>query len=466
MNIQDAYNLFHKGTLLFSEMSNTGVKIDVPYLEKQRDVVLPQKIQYWKEKLLEYPEIQKWKKKEGRQWSLDSWNQMQSLLYNQMGYTPLKGKRTTNKETLKTFNPPFLEELLNYRKYLSCLKTFVINLLKEQVDGIVHADMSLIIPVSYRGSCSNPNLQNQPIRDDIMARILRRAFIPRKGFCYTEYDFKAMEVCINACYNRDPNLIEHLTNPKKDMHWDGARMCFAIDFEKSDFTDEKMFKKIRYLGKNGYIFPQFYGSWWGDCAYNLWQHVDNYTLPNGMTLKENLKSKGIECLGELYEDDKGFLKADKGTFYDHIKRVDQKLWVEMFPVYKRWKDNWYKKYLKVGQFHLKTGFTIRDIVSKNDCTSYPAQGAGFHVLLKTLIDTTEIMKRRKMPAHYVLQVHDSGLNEHKEEDRDEINNVLLEVVKDKIPNEWNWINVPLTVEAKLGKTDKSWYDAKEEVEVK
>jgi DNA polymerase I-like protein with 3'-5' exonuclease and polymerase domains len=463
MTLLDGYNLLHEGTRLFADMSHTGVCVDVPYLERLRDSILPQRIEYWLEELQQYPEIKKWKKREGAKWSPESDAQVKRLLYKQLKCKPPRGDYKTDKTTIAALNLDFADALLNYRKFKNCLSTFVMNLIKEQAHGYIHADMSLIFPVSYRGSCKMPNLQNNPSRDDVLAKMIKSCFIPRNGRQFDEYDFKAMEVCLSAAYHLDPNMIAYLTDPTKDMHWDVAQKVYCLEqWGKSDWADQSMFGKIRYNGKNGFVFPQFYGSWWKDCAYNMWQAVDELYAPTGITLREHLVNIGIDCLGELYNDDRGRLCADKGTFYQHMKDVEHDFWDKTFPVYNQWKQDSYKQYCETGEVHYKTGLRVRDILGRNDCNNYNIQGTAFQVLLKTLIETTKKIKRNKVEADFVLQVHDSGLNDHTPEAREIVDGYLLDVIKEEIPREWDWLCVPLTLEVKRGFVGGSWYDTKNE----
>ena len=52
-------------------------------------------------------------------------------------------------------------------------------------------------------------------------------------------------------------------------------------------------KKIRFVGKNGWVFAQFYGSYYGSCARRIWAEVPKLHLIDGTPMIDHLKAKGI-----------------------------------------------------------------------------------------------------------------------------------------------------------------------------
>lgn len=455
-SLKEAYKFFHEGELTLDEMSMNGIHVDVPYLRKQYDTLLPQRIAYYEDRLKEYPEVAKWMKRAGKDWSPDSDPQLQKVLYDQMGYDPPDGKRKVDRDTILELGVPFADELINWKKFSQCRNTFVNGLLQEQVDGVIHTDIGLIIPKTYRSSCSMPNLQNQPKRDEFISRIVRKSFIPRPGFQFTDYDFKGMEVCVSCCYHCDENMIRDVSDPNRDMHWDSIVDCFILEWEYSEI-DKDTAKALRYCGKNKFTFPQFYGRWWKDCADALWTEIDNYELPNGLTVRRHLARKGITRLGRVFETKRGEQYPEPGTFYEHIKKVEDRFWDERYPTYRDWKKRWYRQYKNTGQFQMLTGFIERSMLSKNDVTNHPIQGTGFHVLLKSAILGQKELAHDRDDIFLVLQVHDSEMYDHTPEASKELDAKMLETVQEQIPSEWDWVNAPLVIEAERSEVDGSWY---------
>ncbi len=460
MSLHDAYKFAHTGELSLHNMGLNGVFVDVPYLRRQYDDLLPQKIKYYEERLLEYEEVKKWRKKAGRDWSPDSDKQLQQLLYDQMGYTPPDGKRSVTRETMEKLKVPFAEELANWKKFSLCRNTYVTNLLNEEVDGIVNADINNLHPITYRSSCSSPNLHNQPKRDAFISRIMRRAFIPSAGFQFTDYDFKGMEVSISCCYHEDPNLIRDVEDPDRDMHWDSINDCFILNLSIEDFDDTAMAKKFRYHGKNKFTFPEFYGRWWKDCAEDLWSVVDDLILPDGRTVRQHLKRKGIRGLGQITYDFDDKPIPEEGSFYEHIMKVEDKFWNQRYPVYKKWRQRWWKKFKKTATFQHLTGFIEHSLLSRNDCINHPIQGTAFHILVRTAIEVDALLQDDDS-AFPVLQVHDSEMIDHHPDVAKDVDNMMLGIVRETIPHEWDWVNTTLVIEAERSEVNGNWYDVKE-----
>jgi len=462
MNLIDAYKLFHHSTMTLQDMSHHGICVDVEYLENMYNNVLPVKIKELTEKLLKHKEIQRWKKEEGKNWSLDSDTQLQRLIYGTMGHNEYRGARKTDQAAMLGLNLPFAEELIAVRQYTKCRNTYIKGLLEEQVGGVIHANMTLNLVVTYRGSCNSPNLQNQPKRNAVIAEIVRTAFIPSTDFQFTEYDFKGMEVCIAACYHEDPAMIRYLCDPTLDMHWDSASDCYCLHkYSMSDWKlNPKAVKKIRYCGKNMFTFPQFYGSWWKECAQNLWEEVDNLYMPDGSSVRKNLAKNGITELGEVELDETGRYHVEKGTFYHHIQKVEERLWKERFPVYAEWRKKWYERYMQRGYFQSKTGFVLRSVMSRNDVTNYPVQGSAFHVLLETCNRLNRVFIEEDLPVYMPLQIHDAVLMDHDPNYASKLDALVKETIQG-IQKDWTWINVPLVLEAERGHVNGNWYKLEE-----
>jgi hypothetical protein len=151
------------------------------------------------------------------------------------------------------------------------------------------------------------------------------------------------------------------------------------------------------------VFPAFYGSYFVQCAPNLWDAIARMSLEiDGVSLDQHLKQKGIKGLGEKESDySTGRIKTQPGTFLDHVRLVENDFWNERFQVYKKWKDTWYEKYLRRGYFHTLTGFRIDSVLNKKEVSNYPIQGSAFHCLLRALTIANRKIKRLGMDAKII-----------------------------------------------------------------
>ena len=184
-------------------------------------------------------------------------------------------------------------------------------MLREVEEGFLHPFFDLHKARTYRSTSAAINFQNIPVRDPEIAEVIRTAFIARDGHQLVEIDLSGAEVCVSACYNKDPNLIKEVIDPERDMHRDMAAACFKLD--PQDVT-----KMMRYCGKNKLVFPQFYGSYFAQCAPALWDSIQQFGFAhNGKSLYDHLAKHGIHEMGAC----KGKPKA--GTFEAHIRDVER-----------------------------------------------------------------------------------------------------------------------------------------------
>jgi DNA polymerase I-like protein with 3'-5' exonuclease and polymerase domains len=282
-----------------------------------------------------------------------------------------------------------------------------------------------------------------------MKEIIRRSIIARKGCCIIETDFKGIEVCVTSCYNLDPVLIKYIKNPKLDMHRDMAAKCFMV-------KPEEVSGDMRYAAKNMFVFPEFYGSYYIDCARNLWEAIPKLALctSDGRDMAGVLQTAGISKLGACRAEQ----PPKRGTFEAHIKEVEDWLWNEQFTGYRDWKKSWYRQYLKQGYVETLTGFVLSDVVKRNDIINHPVQGSAFHCLLWTLITLNKQIKKRKMKTKIIGQIHDSIVADVPEKEVQDYLGLVKHVVEVMLPEHWKWIIVPMGVEAEASPINGSWYE--------
>jgi intein/homing endonuclease len=302
--------------------------------------------------------------------------------------------------------------------------------------------------ICVHNSSDSPNFQNIPIRDEESMQACRRALFPRPGHQILEADFKGIEVGISACYNKDPQLIKYVSDPSTDMHRDMAMQIFFInEFNKAD----KSHDKLRKAAKNGFVFPEFYGSWYKNCAGNLactWGKLDKgkWSKGQGITFEDNFLSNHL-ITNKIQSFDR---------FTDHLKVIENDFWTNRFPVYAEWKDIWFAKYQKRGFVDLYTGFRCGGVMSKNDATNYPIQGSAFHCLLWSFIQMDKWLIANKMDTKLIGQIHDSMILDVHPDERTAVVEKIKQITCKDLSNHWAWIIVPLNVDLDIAPVDGSW----------
>lgn len=440
----DAYELMHDGVIAFSDMEANGIRIDEEYCHKQMGK-LEIDISNLQEKIHTSKVCKRWKRVFGSKFNLDSNPQLAHMLFKKMGYEPTKltegGNPSVDQSSLESLDIPFVKKLLKLRKFKKAKSTYLGNIMRETVDGFVHPFFNLHTARTYRGSCNNINFQNQPVRDPELMKMIRRCFIPRKNRMLVEIDYSGLEVCISVCYHKDPVLMSYVEDKTKDMHRDMAKECYRL-------KEKQVSKDIRYCSKNKFIFPQFYGSYWKQCAKALWEAVDGMKLAttDDIPLGKHLKSKGLKSLSQ---------------FEKHIEKVEDRFWNKRFKVYADWKDRHYARYVKKGYFDTLTGFRCSGLMSRNDAINYPIQGSAFHCLLWSLIELNNFLKENDFDSVIVGQIHDSIVLDVVPKELDRILHYTKKIMEVSIKKHWKWIIVPLGIDVEVTPVNGSWAEMKE-----
>lgn len=443
---RDAYELMHEGSLVLGEIEQNGFRIDMDYCARQKERI-NKRIEKLRKKLTETKEVKRWKKVYGGKFNIDSNAQLADVLFSELGHTPEKytNEKETNpsvdEESLKALGIPMVDDLLKMRALHKAGNTYLANIMRETVDGVVRPFFGLHLVPTYRGQSDHPSWHNIPVRIPWIAKLIRSCVFPREGNQIGELDYSQLEVHSNTWYHHDPVMIDYLYDDTKDMHRDQAMECYIL-------KKREMNKPIRDAGKNGFVFPEFYGDYFEDTAKVLWNRITTLNLekPDGTPLKEHLHDEGIKSY-------KAFVK--------HIKGVEHRFWHEKFLVYYKWREKHWRQYLRRGYFDMLTGFRCSGVMKKNEAINYKGQGTAFHCLLWSLIQLHKWMKREKLESLIIGHIHDSIIDDFVPDELKHILKHARQIMCDDIREHWPWINTPLKIEAEVAPVDESWYRKKE-----
>ena len=456
----DAYQLLHQGTEAFAVIERNGIRVDVAYLDFAIEG-LASRIKKTESKLRGGKVWQEWRKVFGEKASLGSDVQLGKMLFEVMGLsnfgkTPTERWRT-DEAVLTKINHPFVKRLLKFKKLKHLKGTSLEGLRREVVDGFLHTDLNLHTVRSFRSSSGGSeevksyNTQNIPRRDDDAAEIVRKALIPRPGCVLIENDFSAHEFKIAANVWRDRLMMEYAADKTKDIHRDMAAKMFLIS------KDQAKEKSVRYVGKNGFVFPRLYGSYHKQIAKVVWDTIDELTV-DGIPLKEHLASKGLSRLGDCNPQ----RDAEPGTFEHHVKKVEAEFLSDFHVFAERCEQVW-QEYRQTGRFDLITGFIIEGLYKRNAVLNIKVQGPAFHCLLWTIIQLVlKELKKRKMKAKVVNQIHDCVIADVPEREIQDYLWLVKEVVEIKLPKAWDWLVVPLEIEAEVA--NGNWFNKESWIE--
>jgi DNA polymerase-1 len=432
------------GAHVLGKMQRNGLCVDVDYCQHW-DRQLEKQINRLKERMDTYPEMKLWKRTYGSKFKISSNPQLTDILFNKLKLDPPKftdsGKPSADDETLALIDLPLARDLSEVRKLEKVKTTYFESFLRETVDGIMHPFFSLNFVRTFRSSSANPNFQNFPNRNEEQAKLVRRAIRPRKGRRLLGADYSKLEVHAASWYHKDPTMLEYLNDEDKDMHRDMAAEIYLLDVD--DVSG-----RARYAAKNGFVFPEFYGSYWRSCAHTLWKYIDELKLKTekeGIPLKEHLRRKGIKT----YEQ-----------FEKHVERVEDNFWNRRFRDYTQWKEDLVDFYYKHGYVDQLSGFRCYGPIAKNKIINYPVQGVAFHCLLWSAVQIQKILEQERMQTLLVGQIHDELVADVVPEEMDDFLCIMNDVMCSKIKHHWPWIITPLSIEVKATEVDGNWYEKK------
>jgi len=369
-------------------------------------------------------------------------------LFDDLGIEPTKftanGNPSTDEDALEKIKHPLVKKIVALRKLKKNHGTYFSGLIRETVEGTLHPFFHLNTVKTFRSSSSNPNFQNIPVRNTEARNLIRAAIIPSKGNRILEIDYSGAEVRVAACVTGDKQLIKYVTDPTTDMHRDMAQEIYFLE-------QDEVNKDIRYTAKNSFVFPQFYGAIYKTCAQSLWEAIPATKLKVGdMSLKKHLKNCAIK---------------DYFSFQDHIEKVEDYFWNEKFKEYTKWKKEILKSYNENGYIDLITGFRCSGAMETNQALNVPIQGPAFHCLLWSLIELDKIRIKNKWKAKIIGQIHDSIVWDVPADEFDEVLETTRRVSCDDIRKAWDWLTVPLEIEAEATDIDGSW-NTKKEIKIK
>lgn len=210
-------------TEVLCDMEETGMPIDVDYLENLRDSLEGIKAGL-------DTEIAGFL---GRRINLNSDEELRNLLINTLGLkltklTKTKKNLSVDGEVLETLEPyhPVIKPIREWRDVEKLYSTFILGILQRLDDkNLLHADFQQVGTDTGRLSCKEPNFQNMPKDDNDRAEkysgkgleyggidpwSIRRSFVNRgKEWVRLFFDYSQIELRVIAFYSQDPVMMDN-----------------------------------------------------------------------------------------------------------------------------------------------------------------------------------------------------------------------------------------------------------------
>ena len=356
-------------------------------------------------------------KSAGCEFNINSPQQLGNVLFETLGL-PF-GKKTkrgysTSADVLEKIKDkhPIVEQVLSYRN-LSKLNSTYVEGIKPLIcsDGKIRAHFQQTVTTTGRLSCTEPNLQNIPIRQEL-GRNLRKAFTAEDAeHILIGADYSQIELRVLAHLSQDEDLIDAF-NRGDDIHKLTASRVLGIPFDKVTPLERSRAKAVN--------FGVIYGM-------------------SGFGLSENLQISRKEA--ENYIADY-FLKHAKVKQYmdNQISSCKEKGYSETILGRKR----------PIHEISSST-YMIRQLGERLAMNS-PIQGSAADIIKLAMIKVYNVLKKEHPDTKLLLQVHDELILSVPKEKADIIKKVLQDNMESAVS-----LSVKLTVDVNEG---FSWYDLK------
>ena len=349
------------------------------------------------------------------EFNINSTKQLGEILFEKLKLTVIKKTKSgysTDADVLEKLKEehPIIEKILEYRTLNKLKATYIdgiIPLISD--DGRVHAKFNQTVTATGRISCTEPNLQNIPIRTEI-GRELRKMFIAKEGYVFLDADYSQIELRVLAHMSGDDNMI-HAFNSGEDIHAMTASQVFDVPLTE-------VTKQMRSEAK-AVNFGIVYG-------------ISDFGLATNIGTSRKKAKEYIE---------KYFIKYPKIKEYmDNTKKAcKENGFVETL-----WGRRRYVPEIKSNNFNVRQ---FGERVAMNA----PIQGTAADIIKIAMINVQKELEDRNLSSRLILQVHDELVIETKIEELEIVKELLVRNMENVIQ-----MSVPLKVEAQEG---KNWFEA-------
>ncbi|MYE81807.1 MAG: DNA polymerase I [Gammaproteobacteria bacterium] len=189
----------------------------------------------------------------GRTFNLGSPKQLQEILYDEKGLTPLRKTQTGQRSTAEAVLQEYADKgeelpqiILNHRQ-VSKLKSTYTDTLPQQINqrtGRIHTTYGQAVAATGRLASQDPNLQNIPIRTEEGRRI-RQAFVAPPGRKLVAADYSQIELRIMAHLSRDDGLVRAFEGGL-DVHRATAAEVFGVGVDEVSGDQRRSAKAINF----------------------------------------------------------------------------------------------------------------------------------------------------------------------------------------------------------------------------
>ena len=391
---------------VLARMEHLGIGVDVDRLTALRDELVAQTDQL--KKVIH--------EQAGEEFNVNSTKQLQVILFENLGLTPVKKTKTgysTDAQTLEKMrgDHPIIESLMEYREVEKLRSTYGEGLLNEVGEGNrIRATFNQTVARTGRLSSDAPNLHNVPVRTE-RGRVFREVFVAPKDWCLIVADYNQIELRCIAHLAEDTGLISAFTEGR-DIHTATASQIFGVAQDEVTSGQRSKAKMVSY------------GLAYGMEAYGLAQRL-------GISNKE--ASGILDAYFSAFPSVKSYMEEtvqqarDKGyteTLFGRRRRIPELT-----------SDN----------------FRIRQ-AAERQAMNAGIQGLAADIFKVALVNLDKRIMEERLKSRIVLQVHDEVILECPTKELSKVQAITIEIMGSAFD-----LLVPLEVNISSG---QSWADAK------
>ena len=394
---------------VLADMERCGIAIDVPYL-KQLGASMQVTLGRLRADIFRLA---------GMEFNLNSPKQLAHVLFEQLQLPVIKRRKTgpsTDSDVLQQLaaHHPLPKQIVQYRELAKLVSTYV-DALPQLVDpktGRIHTSFNQTVTATGRLSCSEPNLQNIPIKTEL-GRSIRKAFIPgMRGGVLLSADYSQVELRILAHCAGEERLIDAFHH-HHDIHRFTASLIYGCPEAEVQPEQRNAMKAV------------------------------NYGILYGMT------SHGLSKeLGVSFQEAQAFIDA----------------YFARYPKIRAWLDAQIEQAKRQGFVQTLLGRRryIPELTSPDPiirqlgermAVNAPIQGTAADVIKRAMVQLARRLQDDGLTSRMVLQVHDELVFETPRRELSALIDVVRQIMEGAIT-----LLVPLTVTMKTG---PNWLDLQE-----
>ncbi len=353
----------------------------------------------------------------GEKFNINSTQQLGTILFEKLRLPA--GKKTsrgysTSAEVLEKLAGvhPIIEKILEYRTLTKLNGTYVDGMLPLIAeDGKIHAHFQQTVTATGRISCTEPNLQNIPVRTEL-GRQLRKAFVAESPeHVLVGADYSQIELRVMAHMSGDEELIDAFAGGH-DIHKETASKVFGVPLE--DVTPQ-----LRSNAK-AVNFGVIYG-------------MSGFGLAEELTITRKQAEKYIKDYFERFKGVKAFMDRQV---------AECKATGSVRTLYGRKRD--------IPEINASQ-YMVRQLGERLAMNS-PIQGTAADIIKIAMVKVYDALAEKFPASRLILQIHDELIIQAPKEDAEGVAKLLKDCMESAAE-----LKVKLIAEENIA---DNWYDLK------